>query len=107
MYDDYKDIKPAKPPQVNFGPMASGSAVIADIDKIQDIRIVNRKLIGIDMETFGVYYGCKSFESVHQTKFLSVESISDFADKRKNDHFRNYAGYTSARFIYALIEKLS
>jgi nucleoside phosphorylase len=110
IHDDYtvgdKDIKPDRPPSVNFGPMASGSAVVAHIDKIEDIKIVNRKLIGIDMETFGVYYGCKAFESVHKTKFLSVKSISDFADKRKNDHYRNYAGYTSARFIYALIQKL-
>lgn len=110
IYDAYtiatRDLKPERPPQVNFGPMASGSAVVAHIDKIEDIRAVNRKLIGIDMETFGVYYGCKSFESIHQTKFLSVKSISDFADKRKNDHYRNYAGYTSACFICALIKKL-
>lgn len=101
-----KDLKPGRPPYVNFGPMASGSAVVAHIDKIEDIRIVNRKLIGIDMETFGVYYGCRSFEFKHRTKFLSLKSISDFADKRKNDYYRNYAGYTSARFIYALIQKL-
>jgi nucleoside phosphorylase len=110
IYDGYivadKDIKPDRAPHVNFGPMASGSAVVAHIDKIDDIKIVNRKLIGIDMETFGVYYGSKAFESVHKAKFLSVKSISDFADKRKNDYYRNYAGYTSARFIYAIIKKL-
>jgi nucleoside phosphorylase len=101
-----KDIKPDNPPKVNFGPLASGSAVVAHIDKIEDIKVVNRKLIGIDMETFGVYYGCQAFESVHKAKFMSVKSISDFADKRKNDNYRNYAGYTSARFIRSLIEKL-
>ncbi|VTP87333.1 5'-methylthioadenosine/S-adenosylhomocysteine nucleosidase family protein [Sphingobacterium daejeonense] len=91
---------------VHFGPIASGSAVLADDKKVEDIKAHSRKLIGIDMETFGVYYGCQSFRSVHQCKAISIKSISDFADKMKNDGYRNYAAHTSASFIIELIKGL-
>lgn len=91
---------------VHFGPIASGSAVLADDKKVEQIRAGNRKLIGIDMETFGVYYGCKSFEKEHLAKAISIKSISDFADKRKTDGYRDYAAFTSASFIKEFIKTL-
>lgn len=91
---------------VHFGPIASGSAVLADDKKVEEIRAHSRKLIGIDMETFGVYYGCKSFASIHKAHPISIKSISDFADKRKTDGYRDYAAHTSASFIIEMIKRL-
>jgi nucleoside phosphorylase len=95
--------KPNAEIKVLPGPVASGSAVIADKRKVENVRAGNRKLIGIDMETFGVMYAAKNFSLELQTKAISIKSISDFADQRKNDKYRNYAAYTSVQFIYYLI----
>lgn len=101
------DLLPSRFPKVFLGPLASGSAVLADEREISNIRQAHRKLIGIDMETYGVMYAAKSFCYNHQTLAMSVKSISDFADKQKNDRYRNYAAYTSAVFVYRFIlEKL-
>lgn len=97
------DKLPAKNLKVFMGPMASGSAVVADERKIASIRRKNRKLIGIDMETFGVYYAAKSFANNNFTLAISIKAISDFADQRKSDKYRNFAAHTSANFIYQLI----
>lgn len=98
-----KHIKPDKELNVFVGPIASGSAVIADSKRIEEIRAGNRKLIGIDMETFGVMYAAKSYSDSHKTIAISIKSISDFADQRKSDKYRQYAAHTSAMFIYKLI----
>ena len=99
------DKQPEQELKVYMGPMASGSAVVADEKKIVSIRRKNRKLIGIDMETFGVYYASKSYANDNSTKAISIKSISDFADQCKSDAYRNFAAHTSAHFIYQLILK--
>lgn len=101
--EDKKNIKPNANLKVFIGPVASGSAVIADSKRIDKIRAGNRKLIGIDMETFGFMYAAKSYSNTQSTKTISIKSISDFADQRKSDKYRRYAAYTSALFIYNLI----
>lgn len=101
--EDTYNKKPKKDLKVYFGPMASGSAVVADEKKVNEIKKNNRKLIGIDMETFGVYYAARNFRKEFQTKVVSIKSISDFADQRKNDKYRKYAAFTSAYFTFELI----
>lgn len=97
------DLIPNRAPKVYTGPVASGSAVLADEREISKIRQAHRKLVGIDMETYGVMYAAKSFYYNQQTLAMSVKSISDFADEQKNDRYRNYAAYTSAQFVYRFI----
>jgi nucleoside phosphorylase len=105
--NSYKTTSLNKQPKTKLklflGPMASGSAVVADEKKIASIRRKNRKLIGIDMETFGVYYSTKSYSTDNKTKSISIKSISDFADQTKCDNYRDFAAHTSAYFIYKLI----
>lgn len=101
--EDERNKKPGSELNVWVAPIASGSAVVADSKKIEDIRAGNRKLIGIDMETFGVMYATKKIPEFN-TKAVCVKSISDFADHRKNDKFRKYAAHTSAQFVYQLIK---
>lgn len=97
------DIQPDSTLKVFMGHLASGSAVLADKKKIETIRRNSQKLIGIDMETFGVFYAAKNFSNTGKTKAISIKSISDFADQRKSDKYRSFAAYTSAQFIYQLI----
>lgn len=107
IHDTFPVDRNNKQPNANLkvfvGPVASGSAVIADEKKIDTIRAGNRKLIGLDMETYGVMYSAKSFSDEQLTKAISIKSISDFADQRKSDKYRSYAAYTSSNFIYQLI----
>lgn len=97
------NLKPTNIPQVIIGPLASGSSVLSDKNKIEDIKLGARKLIGIDMETYGVFYSAERFSEKKQTIPISIKSISDFADDEKDDKYRDYAAHTSARFIYHFI----
>ncbi len=63
----------------------------------------NRKLIGIDMEIYGLFYAAKSFAYLNKPIAFAVKSLSDFADHSKNDKYRMYAAHTSAQFIYQFI----
>lgn len=84
---------------VHIGPIASGAAVIEDGEITEKIKLQSRKLIGIEMEAYGLVYAAK-----HSTKPrpepLVIKSVCDFADEAKNDGFQAYAAYTSASFLY-------
>lgn len=84
---------------VHTGPVASGAAVIANESIANEIKAQSRKLIGIEMEAYGLIYAAK-----HATKPkpepLVIKSVCDFADIDKNDGFQEYAAYTSANFLY-------
>jgi len=99
------DKVPDRNPLVFMGPLASGSAVLADDKKVASIRRNNRKLIGIDMETFAVFYAAQIFAASNAVTALSIKSVSDFADHRKDDRYRNYAAHTSAHFVRHLISE--
>ena len=90
--DDYNsDIK------IHLGLMASGPLVVKSIQlKEKFIIPFNRNYFGIDMETYAVYYsciknGCKDF--------MSIKSVSDFADKDKDKDYQKYCSKLSAELL--------
>ncbi|NOS83653.1 MAG: hypothetical protein HOP31_00805 [Ignavibacteria bacterium] len=85
-----------------MGPFASGPLVITTSNKIDQIKEYQRKLIGIDMETYAVFYTC-FYSSLPKPVAISIKSISDFADIEKDDTYEEYACYTSSQFIYNFI----
>lgn len=92
---------------IRVGPLASGAGVIENKKIIDEIRGHSRKLVGIDMETYGVFYAANNSSKPRPIAF-SLKSISDFADPSKNDNFQKYAAYTSATFMFRFItEKLT
>ncbi|EKD71057.1 MAG: Phosphorylase family [uncultured bacterium] len=82
-----------------LGPFASGSAVIQHDSISRDILRHNRKLIGIDMETYGVFYAASN-SILPAPKVFAFKSICDFADEKKNDNYQTYAAFTSAQYLY-------
>jgi nucleoside phosphorylase len=83
-----------------IGPLASGAAVLADEGNyITQIKTHSRKLKGIDMETYGVYYAAANC-SEPMPKVFSIKAICDFADSEKKDSYQSYAAYVSANFLY-------
>lgn len=84
---------------VHVGPMASGAAVVESADAIDAIKAHNRKVIAIEMETYGVYIACRTSRVPHP-KCFSAKSVCDFGTPPKTDEYQRYAAYTSASFIH-------
>lgn len=85
---------------IHVGPLASGSYVVQHGKTLENIKFHSRKLIGIDMETYGVFYTAENCSKPKPLAAISIKSISDYADVEKNDDYQSYASYTSANFLY-------
>ncbi|WP_045386229.1 phosphorylase family protein [Vibrio rotiferianus] len=104
LHDGYKANKPSQVPRLLSGPVACGSSVIASNNVYKDIKKQNRKIMGLEMESFGLYSACE-LASEPKPLFLSIKGISDFADEHKQDDLRNYASFVSARTAIQFIKK--
>ena len=89
-----------RPPlAMQMGPVASGASVLESPQTVQQIIGQNRKLIGVEMETYGVFVAA-SVAREPRPQVMSMKSICDFADTHKSDQFQEYAAFTSAQFLY-------
>jgi len=98
VWSEWHGKRPQTAPILHIGPCASGASVIADKTKLTLIKQQNRKLVGIDMETYGVMHA--AFQSPEPSPcFFSLKVVSDYADVKKNDQFQEYASYASADLL--------
>jgi nucleoside phosphorylase/CheY-like chemotaxis protein len=105
IWEAFPGKKPTGRPAVHIGPFASGAAVVANKDifnEIQDLQ--HRKLLGLDMEAYGVMAACEEL-LYPQPECLVFKGVSDFADTDKGDSYRHYAAFVSAQLITQLCEK--
>ncbi|MFY9071764.1 hypothetical protein [Aliarcobacter butzleri] len=91
-----ENSKRSRYPKIITEKMLSGSAVVADINLINEIK--QRKVVGLDMEAYGVFYAAKK----SKTEPIIIKSICDFADEAKDDEYHIFASYASARTMYKL-----
>jgi len=84
---------------VQIGPVGSGAAVLADRSKIEAILQHNRKLIGVEMEIYGIYQAARNCIEPRPLA-IAMKSICDFGRSDKSDEFKSYAAFTSARYLY-------
>lgn len=96
--------KPSTQLAIHLGPMASVPAVISNMDEINKLKTPVRKLQGIEMESYGVFYAAENAIKPLPEIVASLKSISDFADSKKNDNYQEYASYTSAALLKYIIE---
>ena len=89
--------------------LASGDILGKAKEFVEWLRAVDRKFTAIDMESAGVFEGL-ALQAKHNTRFLSVRGISDFADERKQrldnqggGSFRKYAISNAVSFLKAAI----
>lgn len=94
--------KPVSSLNVHVGDVASGGAVIESQSVIEGIKKHARKIIGIEMEAYGVYFASDN-SLLPKPETMVLKSVCDFADKNKNDNFQKYAAYTSAQVMYHII----
>jgi nucleoside phosphorylase/CheY-like chemotaxis protein len=87
------------PLKVAIGPIATGAAVIENERQVAEIRSRNRKVIGVEMETYGLYLAARIAPDP-RPKFFSAKSVCDFGKPPKIDRYQRYAAFTSAQFIY-------
>ncbi|MBZ9881959.1 hypothetical protein LB535_06300 [Mesorhizobium sp. CA10] len=95
---------PSGVPRIFVGPVASGSAVLADGNVIKEIRAQHQELIGVEMEIYGM------FAAVHaatrpQPLCFALKGVCDFADPDKEDGHQRFAAYASAQVLGLLIER--
>lgn len=90
--------------RVIIGPLASGSAVLADGEVVNEIRAQHRDLIGVEMEVYGMYAAAYGASKPQPLPF-ALKAVCDFADPGKNDNYQRYASYTSASVLRLLMEK--
>ncbi|MCY4557662.1 MAG: hypothetical protein OXF79_15015 [Chloroflexi bacterium] len=98
LHGKYGDTKPPNVPTVKVGPVASGSAVLADEKVVSRIREQHRQLLGVEMELYGVYAAAK-YAISPQTVAFGIKSVADFADENKADDYQRYAAHVSARVL--------
>lgn len=96
--------KPDTPLAIHVGPMTSVPAVIASERKIVDLKSHARKLIGLEMESYGIFYAAEHAHLLRPKYTISIKSASDLADKDKTDKYQHYASYTSAALMKYIIE---
>lgn len=98
--------KPEHVLRARLGPLATGATVLATDGSLEETRGNWRKLIGLDLETYGVFCAAEYFGSPKPLA-LSAKSVTDFADGNKDDKWREYASYTSASFIDLVIKRIA
>lgn len=89
---------------LHIGTVATGASVIANPEKLKMIQSQIRDVIAIEMEIFGVYYDARWSVSPKPI-YISIKSICDFADEKKNDTFHDYASFTSAKIFEKLAKE--
>ena len=86
---------------VRFGPFAIGEKVVSNSETIQELKRYEPKLLGIEMESFGV--AVAAHYALHRPRFIAVRGVSDFADEHKNDNVRLNALQNAADFLVGFL----
>ncbi len=98
--------KPRLPFSVKRGPMACGSAVLANSEYVSWIQKQNRKIRAIEMESYGFLHAVNVANEPRPVAIVA-KSVCDFADNLKGDDHQAYACYTSAQTIKIFLERFS
>tara|TARA_R110002126_G_scaffold92837_1_gene220119 strand:- start:140 stop:1435 length:1296 start_codon:yes stop_codon:yes gene_type:complete len=88
-------------PEVHYGPVASGGAVIADEFIMPRIKSLNEDILAADMESYGLYYAAKN-TNVVKPMFLCVKAVSDYCDHKKNDGVQKACNFISSKVALEL-----
>lgn len=94
---------PASEIALHIGPLGAADQVIDDETRVLEIQRNWRKLIGIEMETYGVYRACHEAPEP-KPRFVSMKSVCDFA-AQKSDSWQTYAAYVSATFAVRFLSR--
>ena len=86
-----------------IGPLGAADQVIDDASRVLEIQQNWRKLIGIEMETYGVYRACHEAPEP-KPRFVSFKAVCDFAAE-KSDSWQTYAAFVAAEFAVSFLRQ--
>lgn len=89
--------------RLHVGPVGAADQVIDDPTRIIEIQRNWRKLIGVEMETYGVYRACHEAPDP-KPRYVSFKAVCDFAAE-KTDSWQEYAAFVAARFALGFFEQ--
>lgn len=99
----YKQGKPQSRLRLHVGPIASVPAVLSSKNNVDEIEKHCRKLLGIEMEGFGLFYAAHNSIHPRPQYTMLIKSVSDFADPEKSDNYQDYGMFTSACLLKHII----
>jgi nucleoside phosphorylase len=94
---------PSSENRLHVGPVGAADQVIDDAARVLEIQRNWRKLIGVEMETYGVYRACHEAPDP-KPRFVSFKAVCDFAAE-KSDSWQEYAAYVAAEFGIRFLKK--
>ena len=93
--------KPVAANRLHIGAVGAADQVIDDPTRIIEIQKNWRKLIGVEMETYGVYRAV--YESPEpKPRAVSFKAVCDFAAE-KSDSWQEYAAFMAAEFAASFL----
>jgi nucleoside phosphorylase len=98
IYNEWPAQKPDTQLKVHIGPFASGASVIADPSVTIKLKDQHRKILGFDMESYGVMTSGHDSDEP-KPKVIVIKSVCDYGDIHKDDEFQAYASYTSVALL--------
>lgn len=105
IYEAYRGARPESMPRLVVGPMVTGSSVVASLDIQKVFRNQHRKMIGVDMECYGLYFAGANSGGA-PVSAICVKAVSDLADRTKGDDFQTYcSSYLSAQVSLELVRR--
>lgn len=93
-------------PKLLVGPMASGSSVLADnrvTDRIKENQ--HKNVTGLDMETYAMFAAANACDP--NVRVISLKSVCDKGDLKKNDDYQEYASKVSAATVHQFLLQYS
>ncbi|ELB2048969.1 hypothetical protein QNZ80_004267 [Vibrio parahaemolyticus] len=102
LWKNTENNRPENKPTCHFGPVVSGSSVISNTNKVTELKEQHRKLIGIEMEIFGVYAACT--QSNVDTEFIGFKSVCDYGNEQKGDSYHSYCAEICGKLCSNFVE---
>ena len=93
---------PQQPNRLHVGPLGASDQVIDDETKVIEIQKNWRKLIGVEMETYGVYRAVNEAPEP-KPRVVSFKAVCDFAAE-KSDSWQEYAAFVAAEFAIGFLK---
>lgn len=86
-----------------LAPMSSGSAVIADKNKMKEIGTQHRKMAALEMEMYSLYEAAK--QSLSKPLYFGAKAVVDMGESSKDDDYHSSGTVVSARFVVKFLSE--
>jgi nucleoside phosphorylase/CheY-like chemotaxis protein len=104
MRHSVKATAPERDLKLRIGAVASGAAVLASQDALERVKEQHRKLLGIEMEAYGVLTALS--EAPHPRPLgMCIKAVVDFSNGHKDDTYQEYGTQISAKAAQYFVEK--